>query len=110
MGPSAVTMIAPTFGVEPSANPNALAAAIHCPAFPFQGTYRRLATQYVQKPKAKWFGQRPAGAAPVAIATAIRCAWPWRVDTILAAASRAALLLDSTTVAWSRVCWSRRWS
>src|SRR2546425_1224729 len=110
MGPSAVTMIEPTLGVEPSANPYARAPAIHWFAFPNQGTYLRLATQYVQNPKAEWLGQRPAATAPALIANAICAAWPCSVATIFDAASREALIRDSTAAAWSRACWSRWWS
>src|SRR6266496_5685690 len=65
MGPSQVTMIAPTRGVFPSGNPIRAALGPHCPASPNQGIGRLLATYQVQYPKLKWLPTAPtAGRGP----------------------------------------------
>src|SRR6266496_499470 len=65
MGPSQVTMIAPTRGVFPSGNPIRAALGPHCPASPNQGIGRWLATAPTAG-RGPGAGSAPEGAASCA--------------------------------------------
>src|SRR5258708_25894461 len=62
---SKLTMMAPTLGVWPVAQPYDCAWPNHCHAFPSHGTWRRLYTYHAQNPNEKRFPAATANHPPV---------------------------------------------